>query len=120
MSGYPVIPPSEKDGTLTTYEILNPTTTRQKLSFPSGIKWASISYRLVSGTAVASQRALFCVGASSDADADGKLALNGGYIPMVYGDDVQFSSDGTATRLDFITTNAIAAEISIIRVLVGV
>jgi hypothetical protein len=119
MSGYPVVPPSEADALLVPTSIANLTTTRQRIGF-EGAKWVSISYRLLPGaTATAGQYAKLVINAASDADADGKLALTGGFIPVFQGDDILISA-ASITRLDVIAAQVVGSESTMLRVLAGV
>jgi len=131
MSGYPVVTndngfvasPSERPATLTQTHIADLTTTRQRVSFPSGAKWVQISYKLLPGaTAVGNQYAKATFNASSTADADGKLATVGAHVPIFQGDDLtfSFSDDNLCTVLDVMTVQAVGAEKTIMRVLAGV
>lgn len=100
--------------------ISNLTTTRQKLMYPSGAKWIMASYRLLPGaTATAGQYVKMVINAASDADADGKLALEGGYIPLFQGEDLAFDA-ASITRIDVIAAQAVGAESTILRVIGGV
>lgn len=120
MAGYPVVPPSEADASLAPGVLFDISTTRQKFSF-AGAKWLSISYRALPGSAaVTNQYAKVVINASSDADADGKLALDGGYIPLCQGDDLLISGSSTIKRLDVLTALAVGAEKTLFRVLAGV
>jgi len=99
------------------------TTTRQRVTFPSGAKWVQLSYKLLPGaTAVANQYAKACFNAASTADADGKLATTGAHVPVFQGDDLtfSFSDDNLCTVLDVITAQAVGAEKTILRVIAGV
>lgn len=121
--GYPVNAPSELDALLVPVIIRDITTTRQKISLPSGAKWANVSYRLLPGaTAVTSQFLKVVINASSDADADGKLATDGSFVPVFQGDDITFSANSASliTRIDVISAVAVGAEKTIVRVLAGV
>jgi len=121
--GYPVNAPSELDAILVTPIIRDITTTRQKISLPSGAKWANISYRLLPGaTGVTNQFLKAVINASSDADADGKLATDSTFVPIFQGDDVTLSakSGSLITRIDLITEAAVGAEKTVVRVLAGV
>lgn len=121
MAGYPVVPPSEADGSLVSASFADPSTTQQTVSYAgTGAKWVTLSYRLLPGaTAVANQYMKVVINASSDADAAGKLELSGGYIVMCQGDDIALSSSGV-TRVDFATAAAVAAEKTIFQALAGV
>lgn len=114
------IPVSSDSAAAVCSDISNLTTTRQKLSYPSGAKWLSLRYQLLPGaTATASQYAKVVINASSDADADGKLALVGGYIPLFQGEDLQFDAAGI-TRVDVIAAVAVGTEVTRLRVIAGV
>ncbi len=121
--GYPVNSPSELSAIVTTPIIRDITNTRQKMSFPSGAKWANVSYRLLPGaTAVTNQFLKVVINASSDADADGKLATDNSFVPIFQGDDVTFSAESSSliTRIDLIAAVAVGAEKTIVRFVVGV
>lgn len=123
MSGYPVESSIERAGTLVSAIIRDITTTRQAVNLPSGAKVVLISYRLLPGaTAVANQFLRVVFNASSDADADGKLQTDGAFIPVFQGDDMAFpaQTDALITRVDMITSQAVGAEKTIVRVLAGV
>lgn len=123
MSGYPVESPTERTAALVSSIIRDITTTRQSISLPSGAKWVSISYRLLPGaTATANQFLRAVVNASSDSDADGKLATDNAFIPVFQGDDVSLAANADAliTRVDLITSAAVGSEKTIVRVLAGV
>lgn len=115
--------PAEVAASLAPSIFFNLTTTRQSLQYPSGARWAVVSYRLLPGaTAVTGQYARICINAASDADANGRLATDGAYIAICQGDDLVLSApNGDAiTRLDFLTTQAVGAEVTIFQVLAGV
>lgn len=122
MSGYPVVPPSEQDASAVAVDIANLTTTRQKISYPSGAKWVTLRYRqLMGGTQTTGQYCKIVVNAASDADADGKLATSGGYISLVQGDDLTLSSsDHSITRIDVISAVAFGSETSLLSIMAGV
>ena len=123
MSGYPVEAPSERSATLTQTHIADLTTTRQRVSIPSGAKWVQISYKLLPGaTATANQFAKVCFNAASTADADGKLATTGAHVPVFQGDDLTFAfaDDNLCTVVDVVTAAAVGSEKTILRVLAGV
>ena len=114
------LPVNGPDGALVATVFSNLTTTRQKVSYPSGAKWEALSYRLLPGaTATASQYAKVVINAASDADADAKLALVGGYIPLFQGEDLPFDAYGI-TRVDVIAAQAVGTEVTVLRVLAGV
>lgn len=119
-SGYPVVPPSEREGVLVPYEISNLSTTVQTFAWPSGAKWVELSYRLLPGaTATAGQYAKVVFNAVSDADAAGKLALAGGYLPLYQGDDLLIPAD-SITRVDIVAAQAVGSEVTSVRVAAGV
>ena len=114
------IPVSSDSAAAVCSAISNLTTTRQKLAYPSGAKWVMLSYRLLPGaTATASQYAKVVINAASDADADGKLALAGGYIPLFQGEDLPFDA-ASITRIDVIAAAAVGTEVTLLRVIAGV
>lgn len=95
------------------------TTTRQRVSIPTGAKSLVISYRLLPGaTAVTNQFAKYVVNASSTADADGKLATDGAFTPLFQGDDhvLAFADGDEATNIDLITEQAVGAEKTVISI----
>ncbi len=122
--GYPVNPPSESPASLVPGNVSNLTTTRQQIgTYPSGAKWVQLSYRLLPGaTATASQYAKLVINASSDADADGKLATSGAYIELFQGEDLSISAQAGSliTRVDAIAAAAVGTEVTEIRILAGV
>lgn len=118
-----VASPSERPAVLTQTHIADLTTTRQRITFPSGAKWVQISYKLLPGaTAVANQHAKVCFNAASTADANGKLATTGAHVPVFQGDDLTFAfcDDNLCTVLDVIADQAVGAEKTILRVFAGV
>ena len=118
-----VVAPSEIPATLTQTHIADLTTTRQRVSIPSGAKWVQISYKLLPGaTATANQFAKVCFNAASTADADGKLATTGAHVPVFQGDDLTFAfaDDNLCTVVDVVTAAAVGSEKTILRVLAGV
>ena len=121
--GYPVNPPSEQQAALTPTIIRDLTTTRQSVSYPSGALWLVLSYRLLPGaTAVANQFARVVINAASDADANGKLALDNAFIPLCQGDDIVLSASAAdpITRVDVITSAAVGAEKTLLCINAGV
>lgn len=121
--GYPVNPPSEQNAALTAAIIRDLTTTRQRLSYPSGALWAVISYRLLPGaTAVANQFARIVINAASDADADGKLATDNSFVALCQSDDILLSSSAgdPITRIDVIASAAVGAEKTLLTISAGV
>jgi len=118
-----VVPPSEMPAAATVALIRNLTTTRQTIQLPSGAVWVAASYRLLPGaTAVTSQFARLVVNASSDADAAGKLALDGAFLTLCQGDDLLMSANDAdpITRIDVIASQAVAAEVTLLTVVAGV
>jgi len=98
-------------------------TTRQKLAYPSGAKFVSIMYKLLPGaTATANQFAKVVINATSDADADGKLSVDGSNIVICQGDDliVYASTDSPIYRIDVKTEIAVGTEKTIFQVIAGV
>ena len=121
--GYPVNPPSEQQAALTPTIIRDLTTTRQSVSYPSGALWLVLSYRLLPGaTAVTNQFARVVINAASDADANGKLALDNAFIPLCQGDDIVLSASAAdpITRVDVITSAAVGAEKTLLCINAGV
>jgi len=118
-----VVTPSEMPGSAALSIIRDLTTTRQKISLPSGALWAVLSYRLLPGaTAVTNQFARFVINASSDADADGRLATDGAFFAIAQGDDVLLSASTSTpiTRIDVIASVAVGVEKTIFTVSAGV
>lgn len=118
-----VVPPSEMPASAALSIIRDLTTTRQKISLPSGALWAVLSYRLLPGaTAVTNQFARFVINAASDADADGRLATDGAFFAIAQGDDVLMSAGSASaiTRIDVIASAAVGAEKTIFTVSAGV
>lgn len=114
------LPVNGQNAALVCSVISNLTTTRQKLLYPSGAKWIALSYRLLPGaTATAGQYAKVVLNAASDADADGKLALSGGWMPLYQGEDLPFDTTGV-TRIDIIAAQAVGTESTQVRVIAGV
>lgn len=98
-------------------------TTRQKLAYPSGAKFVSIMYKLLPGaTATANQFAKVVINATSDADADGKLSVDGSNIVICQGDDliVYASTDSPIYRIDVKTEIAVGTEKTVFQVIAGV
>ncbi len=121
--GLPVNSPSEALASLSTTTLRDITTTRQKISLPSGAKWAALSYRLLPGaTAVANQFAKFVINAYNDTDAATKLAMDGAFVPICQGDDVIISapSGDPIYRIDVVTEQAVGAEKTLFVVNAGV
>ena len=90
---------------------------------PSGAVWVNMAYRLLPGaTATANQFARYVVNASSDSDADGKLATDGAFFMLCQGDSVQIAapSDDPITRIDVIASVAVGSEKTLLQVMAGV
>jgi len=99
------------------------TTTRQKVSLPSGAVWLALQYRLETGeTATANQWAKVVLNASSDADADGKLATVGAHFLLFQGDDIYLTApqDDPITRIDLVSAAAVGSEETKLQILAGV
>ncbi|MHB0978389.1 MAG: hypothetical protein ACYC1K_03270 [Minisyncoccota bacterium] len=106
-----VVPPDQIPGSLVPYEVINLTTTRVRLDYPSGATALEFSYRQnsPSGTTAAVGRAVYIVfNATSDDDANGKLALAGARIRLPLGDDFgHLATDADpVTRVDVISEAA--------------
>lgn len=115
--------PSEISAMLASTQIADLTTTRQQVSYPTGAKWVQITYKLLPGaTATANQYAKVVFNAASDADASGKLATTGAFVPILQGDDVTFafSDNSLCTRIDVLTDQAVGSEKTLMRFLAGV
>lgn len=121
--GLPVNSPSEVAAYVGSTVIRDLSTTLQTVDLPTGAKWVQITYRLLPGaTAVANQFAKCIVNASTDADATGKMGVDGANLPIFQGDDIAIAaqSDSLITRLDFITEAAVGAEKTALRIIWGV
>ena len=107
-----VAPPDMLYGSLVRNEIANITTTRQKIDYPGGATAVEFSYTQgsSSGNTAATGRAVYIIeNATSDADADGKLALAGARDRIVLGGDpvgILATSDDAITRIDVISEAA--------------
>jgi len=118
-----IVAPSEVQATLTQTHIVDLTTTRQRISLPSGAKWVQITYRLLPGaTATANQYAKVCFNAVSTVAADANLSTTGAHVPVFQGDDMTFAfaDDNLCTVIDVIAVAAVGSEKTILRVLAGV
>ena len=105
------VPPDQVPGSLVIYQINNLTTTRQRLDFPSGATAIEYSYRQnsPSGTTASTGRAAYIVtNATSDDDANGKLALDGAHERVALGDDAGETRKlgSPITRVDVISEAA--------------
>jgi hypothetical protein len=83
----------------------------------------AIRYNLLPGaTAVANQFARVVVNAASDADAAGRLALDGAFVALCQGDEILLSAsdDDPITRIDVVSSAAVGAEKTLLQVLAGV
>jgi hypothetical protein len=121
--GLPVNSPAEQLGGQNVTILRNPSTTRQTVFFPSGAVSLAISYRLLPGaTATASQFGRLVINSSSDADAAGKLATDGAFLPIFQGDDIALGAPGSdpITRLDFLTSQAVGSEVTVLSIVAGV
>lgn len=121
--GLPVNSPAEQLGGQNVTMLRNPSTTMQTVLYPSGAVSVAMSYRLLPGaTAVAGQFARVVLNASSDADATGKLATDGAFIPLCQGDDIAFGAPGAdpITRIDLRTSQAVGAEVTLLTIIAGV
>lgn len=121
--GIPVNSPAEQLGGQNVTLLRNPSTTQQTIFYPSGALSVALSYRqLPGGTPVAGQFARIVVNAASDADAAGRLATDGAFIPLCQGDDLSFGASGSdpITRIDIKTSQAVGAETTLLTVIAGV
>ena len=121
--GLPITPDSERAAQLVPDIIRDITTTRQRRLYPSGAAWVNLSYRLLPGaTATANQMVRVVVNATSDADATGKLSLDGAFIPLFQGDDLTLSGPAgyLITRVDVLAEQAVGTEKTALRFLAGV
>lgn len=119
----PITAPSEAPAYVGSTVIRDLSTTLQTVTFPTGAKWVQLTYRLLpSATAVANQFAKCVVNAATDAEATGKLGVDGANMPIFQGDDLALSaaSGSPITRLDFITEAAVGAEKTALRIVWGV
>ena len=117
------VPPSEMPAAATVALFRDITTTRQATQLPSGALWVAVSYRLLPGaTAVTNQFARVVINASSDADANGRLATDGAFIPVCQGDDLLFSASSSdpIERIDVIASAAVGAEKTLLTIVAGV
>lgn len=115
--------PTERTALLSIALIRDLTTTRQQVALPSGALWVSVQYRLLPGaTAVANQFARIVVNAASDADANGRLALDGAFIALCQGDELLIAGqdDDPITRIDVVSSAAVGSEKTLLQVLAGV
>lgn len=114
-----VVSPPDRAGDGVQFIIRDLTTTRQRVSIPTGAKALAISYRLLPGaTATANQFAKYVVNAASTADADGKLATDGAFTPLFQGDDhvLAFAEGDEATNIDIITEAAVGTEKTVVSI----
>lgn len=121
--GLPINSPSEQLGGQNVVMLRNPSTTRQTITYPSGALSVAISYRLLPGaTATANQFGRVVFNASSDADAAGKLATDGAFLPICQGDDIALGASGSdpITRIDFVTSQAVGTEVTLLTIVAGV
>lgn len=121
--GLPINSPSEQLGGQNVVLLRNPSTTQQTVYYPSGALSVAISYRLLPGaTATASQFGRVVFNASSDADAAGKLATDGAFLPICQGDDIALGASAAdpITRIDFVTSAAVGTEVTLLTIVAGV
>ena len=121
--GLPVNSPAEQLGGQNVTIFRNPSTTRQTVYYPSGALSVAISYRLLPGaTATASQFGRLVFNASSDSDAAGRLATDGAFLPICQGDDIALGASSTdpITRIDFLTSQAVGTEVTLLTIIAGV
>ena len=121
--GLPVNSPAEQLAGQNVTLLRNPSTTVQTILYPSGAVSMALSYRqLPGGSAVAGQFARVVLNAASDADAAGKLATDGAFIPLCQGDDLTFGASGSSpvTRIDVRTSQAVGAETTLLTIIAGV
>lgn len=121
--GLPVNNPSELAAYVGSTVIRDLSTALQTVLIPSGAKWVQITYRLLPGaTGVTNQFAKAIVNASTDAEATGKLGVDGANLPIFQGDDIALAAQAGSliTRLDFITEAAVGAEKTALRIVWGV
>lgn len=121
--GLPVNSPTELVAYVGSTVIRDLSNTLQTIQIPSGAKWVQITYRLLPGaTATANQFAKLVVNASTDAEATGKLAVDGANLPIFQGDDLAIAaqSDSLITRLDVLTEAAVGTEKTALRIVWGV
>lgn len=119
----PMIPASERDAQAVPDILRDLSTTRVKRAWPSGAKWVNLSARLANGaTGTTNQLYKFVINATTDADAAGRLALDGAFYPLFQGDDLTVTApDGALiTRLDIVAEQAVGTEKTFIRIVVGV
>ena len=121
--GLPINSPSEQLGGQNVTLLRNPSTARQTITYPSGALSMAISYRLLPGaTAVAGQFGRVVFNAASDADADGKLAPDNAFLSICQGDDIALGASAAdpITRVDFKTSAAVGAEVTLLTITAGV
>ena len=121
--GLQVNSPSEQLGGQNVTMLRNPSTTRQTIVYPSGALSLAVSYRLLPGaTAVAGQFGRLVFNAASDADAAGRLATDGAFVPVCQGDDIALgaSASDPINRVDFVTSQAVGAEVTLLTIIAGV
>lgn len=104
-------PPDMRSGSIINDEIADLTTTRQKKDYPSGATAVELSYSQgsTSGNTASTGRAAYVVfNATSDDDANGRLALAGSRKRIALGYDYgQLATDGDPiTRVDAIAEAA--------------
>jgi len=121
--GLPVNSPSEAAAFVGVALIRDLSTTRQTINLPSGAKWVQVTYRLLPGaTATANQFAKLVLNAANDAEAAGKLGVDGSNMPIFHGDDIALAaqSDSLITRIDVVSEQAVGTEKTALRIIYGV
>ena len=125
MSGYPVEAPSERSATLTQTYIADLTTTRQRISFPSGARWVHVIFDDVGTTAVNGQFCKMVFGTVTnpvtEAQANGILTTTG-CVALALDRSLTFSfTDGAeALTLDVIAAAAVGSGKTVLTVMWGV
>lgn len=123
MAGTLVTTTSELPVSIVPSLIRDLSTTRQKLFYPSGATSLVLMYKLLPGaTAVVGQFAKVVINATSDADANGRLAVDGSFISLCQGDDLILyaSSESPIFRVDVKTEFAVGSEKTLFQVIAGV
>lgn len=121
--GLPVNSPSEAAGFVGSLLIRDLSTTRQTITLPTGAKWVQVTYRLLPGaTATTNQLAKLVINAANDAEATGRLGVDGSFMPIFQGDDVALAaaSDSLITRIDVVAEQAVGTEKTALRIIYGV
>jgi len=133
MSGYPVVTsgdgfvasPSERPATVTQTHIVDLTTTRQRVTFPSGAKWVHVLFADIGTTAVNAQFMRLVAGTKqmplSEAEADGRLSVTGAHIAVPYGVPLTltFADENLCTSIDVVAAVAVGAGKNIVTIIGG-